>query len=269
MALLSRRRNPEGRMSLGDHLRELRRRVLWSALGIVLGGVLGWIYYNPLLNVLTAPMEEIRKARGNDSIGLNFGGLTQAFSVQLKVALFVGIIVSSPVWLYQVWAFIVPGLTKRERRTALAFIAAAVPLFLVGCALALHTMPRVVEVLFSFTPQGSFNFTNASDYLTFVTRFILAFGLAFLLPVLLVALNAAHVLPARVMLKGWRVAVMLIFLFAALMTPTPDAWTMLVLALPMVGLFYLAVGVAALLDRKRARSRPDWGDVPDDEASEL
>ncbi len=256
-------------MSLADHLRELRRRVLWSALGIVVGGVVGWIYYDWLLDLLTAPLDDIQRIRGDKSIGLNFGGLTQAFSVQLKVALFVGIIVSSPVWLYQIWAFIVPGLTKRERRTALAFIGAAVPLFLVGCGLALWTMPRVVEVLYGFTPPGSFNFTNASDYLTFVTRFILAFGLAFLLPVLLVALNVAHVLPARVMLKGWRVAVMLIFIFAALMTPTPDAWTMLVLALPMVGLFYLAVGVAALLDRRRARSDPDWSDLDDDEASPL
>lgn len=263
-------------MSLGDHLRELRRRVIWSLLGIVLGGVLGWFLYSWLLQRLTAPLNDIRAARHDHSIGLNFGGLTQPFSVQLKVSIFVGIIVSSPVWLYQIWAFIVPGLTKREKRTSLAFIGAAVPLFLAGCLLALRSMPRVVEVLYSFTPSGSFNFTNASDYLTFVTRFILAFGLAFLLPVLLVALNAAHVLPARVMLKGWRVAVMLIFLFAALMTPTPDAWTMLVLALPMVGLFYLAVGVAYLLDRRRAGARakesgerdvPD--DLPDDEASPL
>jgi sec-independent protein translocase protein TatC len=256
-------------MSLADHLRELRRRVVWSVLGLLAGAVVGWFVYTRLLDVLTAPIVHIQKARGDRSIGLNFSGLTQAFSVQLKVAIFVGIILSCPVWLYQIWAFIVPGLTKRERRTSMAFIAAAVPLFVAGCLLALWTMPRVVEVLYGFTPSGSFNFTNASDYLTFVTRFILAFGLAFLLPVLLVALNVAHVLPARVMIKGWRIAVMLIFVFAALMTPTPDAWTMLVLALPMVGLFYLAVGVSALLDRKRSKNDPDWRDVPDDEASPL
>lgn len=256
-------------MSLADHLRELRRRVVWVVLGIAVCGIVGWLTYNRLLDLLTAPLTHIAEQRHDNSIGLNFSGLTQAFSVQLKVSLFVGIIISSPLWLYQVWAFIVPGLTKRERRTAFAFIGAAVPLFLAGCYLAFWSMPNVVEVLYGFTPRGSFNFTNASDYLTFVTRFILAFGLAFLLPVLLVALNVAHVLPARIMLKGWRIAVMAIFVFAAVMTPTPDAWTMLVLAVPMVGLFYLAVGVSLLLDRRRAKGDPDWADVPDDEASPL
>jgi sec-independent protein translocase protein TatC len=110
---------------------------------------------------------------------------------------------------------------------------------------------------------------DAALYLTFVTRFILAFGLAFLLPVFLVGLNAAHVLPARIMLKGWRIAVILIFVFAAMMTPTPDAWTMLALAFPMVALFYAAVGIATLLDRRRTRREPEWTKVADDEASPL
>ena len=163
---------------------------------------------------------------------LNFAGVTTAFSLKLKVALFVGVLIASPVWLYQVWAFIVPGLTRREKRTAMAFVAAAVPLFLGGCYLATWALPKAVEVLLGFTPHGAANLQNASDYLDFVTRFILAFGLAFLLPVFLVVLNVAHVLPARVMIKGWRVAVMLIFVFSAMMTPTPDAWTMLAAGVP-------------------------------------
>jgi sec-independent protein translocase protein TatC len=202
-------------------------------------------------------------------VNINFGGITQPFTVQLQVALFVGVIVASPVWLYQVWGFIVPGLTKRERRTSMAFIGAAVPLFLLGCVLAAYAVPRAVEILLGFTPQGAANLPDAALYLTFVTRFILAFGLAFLLPVFLVGLNVAHVLPARIMLKGWRVAVLLIFLFAAMMTPTPDAWTMLALAFPMVGLYYAAVGVATLLDRRRTRREPEWAKVADDEASPL
>ncbi len=118
-------------------------------------------------------------------------------------------------------------------------------------------------------PQGAANLPDAALYLTFVTRFILAFGLAFLLPVFLVGLNVAHILPARIMLKGWRIAVILIFVFSAMMTPTPDAWTMLALALPMIGLFYAAVGVSMLLDKRRARREPEWAKVPDDEASPL
>jgi sec-independent protein translocase protein TatC len=268
MAILRRRRNLGGRMSLGDHLRELRRRFIVAAGAIAVGSVLGWVEYDSLFNRIMAPLRKVAAERGG-LVNINFGGITQPFTVQLQVALFVGVIVASPVWLYQVWGFIVPGLTKREKRTTVGFIGAAVPLFLAGCFFATQTVPRAVEVLLGFTPKGAANLPDAALYLTFVMRFILAFGLAFLLPVFLVGLNIAHVLPARIMLKGWRIAVMLIFVFAAMMTPTPDAWTMLVLAMPMVGLFFAAVGVATLLDRRRAHREPRWANVADDEASPL
>jgi sec-independent protein translocase protein TatC len=266
--LLSRRRNPDGRMSLGDHLRELRRRFIIAAVAIAIGSVLGWVEYNWLFNQIMAPLRKLAAER-HELINLNFNGITQPFTVHIQVALFVGVIVASPVWLYQVWGFIVPGLSKREKRTSLAFIGAAVPLFLLGCLFATQAVRNAVEVLLGFTPKGAANLADAALYLTFVTRFILAFGLAFLLPVFLVGLNVAHILPARIMLKGWRVAVILIFVFAAMMTPTPDAWTMLVLAMPMVAFFYAAVGVSTLLDKRRARNEPDWAKVADDEASPL
>jgi sec-independent protein translocase protein TatC len=268
MAALRRRRKTDGRMSLGDHLRELRRRLAVVAVAIAAGSVLGWVEYDRLFEAIMAPMRKIA-AEHQGLVNINFGGITQPFTVQLQVAIFIGVIVASPVWLFQVWGFIVPGLTKRERRTTVAFIGAAVPLFLLGCFFGTVTVSRAVEVLLGFTPKGAANLPDAALYLTFVTRFILAFGLAFLLPVFLVGLNVAHILPARVMLKGWRIAVMLIFVFAAMMTPTPDAWTMLVLALPMVGLFYAAVGVSTLLDRRRARREPEWAKLDDDEASPL
>jgi sec-independent protein translocase protein TatC len=268
MAVLRRKSKTDGRMSLGDHLRELRRRFVIAASAIAVGSVLGWIGYDRLFTAIMAPLRKMAEER-DGLVNINFGGITQPFTVQLQVALFVGVIVASPVWLFQVWGFIVPGLTKREKRTSMAFIGAAVPLFLAGCFLAAKAVPNAVEVLLGFTPQGAANLPDAALYLTFVTRFILAFGLAFLLPVFLVGLNVAHVLPARIMLKGWRVAVLLIFVFAAMMTPTPDAWTMLALAFPMVALFFAAVGVASLLDRRRARREPDWSKVADDEASPL
>ncbi len=268
MATLRRKRNTDGRMSLGDHLRELRRRFLVAAGAVVVGSVLGWFEYDWLFDQIMAPLRRIAAQR-DGLVNINFGGITQPFTVQMQVALFVGVIVASPVWLFQVWGFIVPGLTKREKRTSVAFIAAAVPLFLAGCLLATKVVPIAVEVLLEFTPKGAVNLPDAALYLTFVTRFILAFGLAFLLPVFLVGLNVAHVLPARIMIKGWRIAVILIFVFAAMMTPTPDAWTMLLLALPMVGLFFAAVGVATLLDRRRGRHEPGWAKVADDEASPL
>lgn len=256
-------------MSLADHLRELRNRLLVCVLAVVVGGVVGWIQYKPLLYFLEQPLRSIEGRDGWGQVGLNYQGITTPFGLQLTVALWLGVILASPVWLYELWAFIVPGLTKKEKRMAMAFIAAAVPLFFAGCALANYVLPTAVRVLLEFTPEGQWNLIPADQYLAFVTRFILAFGLAFLLPVLLVALNVAHVLPAHLMLKGWRIAVIMNFVFAAMMTPTPDAWTMIALALPMCGLYFGAYGVAWLIDRRRAKNRPDWSALADDEASPL
>lgn len=255
-------------MSLGDHLREFRNRVIVAAVAICLASVVGWIYYDQLVLRLTEPLRLSAAARHANVI-LSFQDVTGAFSLKLKVAFFVGIILASPVWLWQIWAFIVPGLHKRERNTALAFILAAVPLFLLGCWGALYALPKAIEVLLEFTPMGASNILPADYYLTWVTRFILSFGLAFLLPVLLVALNVIHVLPASLMLKGWRIAVVLIFTFAAMMTPTPDPWTMFALALPLVGLYFGAYAVARVIDARRARRRPSYGHLADDEASDI
>ncbi len=258
-------------MSLGDHLRELRRRVLIAATAILLGAILGWWKYQPIFDQISKPIYDVARERGASIATLNFANPTDSFSIAITVGLFVGLVVSSPVWLFQIWGFILPGLTKRERRTSLVFIGAAVPLFLGGCALAFATLPKVIGALLSFTPAAASNILPVDVYLNFVLRFILAFGLAFLLPVFMVGLNAAGVLPARIMVKSWRPAIFLIFLFAAIMTPSPDAWSMVALALPMIILYFLAVGVSFLLDRRKARRDPttSWQDVPDDQASEL
>lgn len=256
-------------MSLGDHLRELRNRLTIAAVAILIGGVVGWIYYDRILNALTQPLYDIAKQRHSGVVNINFSGMTDAFSIQINVSLFVGLLLASPVWLMQIWGFIVPGLTKKEKRVARLFIVAAVPLFIAGCAVAFFIVPRAVAVLLSFTPPGAYNLQQATDYLNFVLKFIVAFGLAFLLPVFMVALNLVNVLSAKNMVKAWRPSVMVIFVFAAVMTPTPDPWSMLVLAAPMVLLYFSAVGVCTLLDRRKSKETPDWLDVPDDEASSL
>src|SRR5664279_1176503 len=152
MAVLRHKRKTDGRMSLGDHLRELRRRFVIAASAIAVGSVIGWVEYARLFDAIMAPLREVARER-HGLVNINFGGITQPFTVQLQVALFIGVIVASPVWLYQVWGVIVPGLTKREKRTAIAFIGAAVPLFLGGCFFATQTVPRAVEVLLGFTPK--------------------------------------------------------------------------------------------------------------------
>lgn len=258
-------------MPLREHLRELRQRILKAGLAVMVGAVVGWFLYDPVYEALQRPIEEVRRSRPGELITLNLDQVATSFNLQLRMAFYIGIVLSSPIWLYQLWAFIVPGLTKRERRRAMGFAAAGVPLFLTGLGLAWLVLPNAVRFLTNFTPRGTSNVINASDYLAFVTQIMLAFGIAFVVPLLLVALNMAGVLSAISLAKGWRVAVFLCFLFAAIASPTPDAGSMLALAFPMVGLYMVAVGIAWFNDRRRERRRAaeGFGDLSDDEASPL
>ncbi|WP_090031006.1 twin-arginine translocase subunit TatC [Cellulomonas marina] len=241
-------------MPLRAHLRELRRRVVLAALGLVVGAVVGWFLYEPVIQLLSAPLNQAAEARGGLVI-LNYAGVATSVDVAVKVSLFLGVLLSSPWWIYQLWAFVTPGLTRTEKRYAIGFVAAAVPLFLAGAATAAWALPNAVRILTDFTPDGAGNVIDAQLYLSFVMRLILAFGLAFLLPVVLTGLNLANLLQGRSMLKGWRWAIMLAFTFSAVMTPTPDAITMIVLALPICGLYFAAVGLALLHDRRVDRRR--------------
>lgn len=239
-------------MPLRDHLLELRTRVGRAAIGILLGAVVGWLLYPTVFSMLQAPVVEIQEDRGL-LIGLNFGGVLAAFDMQVKVSLFVGVLLSSPWWVYQLWAFIIPGLTRRERVVTVGFLAAGVPLFLTGAFLAWALLPQAVGVLTGFTPSDAFNLISAQEYLTFVMRMVLAFGVGFLLPAVMVALTMVGLVEGRTWLRGWRVAVMLAFLFGAVATPTGDAISMLVLAVPITMLYFLAVGIGIVLDRRRER----------------
>ncbi len=239
-------------MPLLAHLRELRKRVVLAALGLVVGAVVGWFCYTPVFEALQQPLLDAATEAGKD-VRLNFTGLASALDMQIKVSLFLGVLITSPWWLYQLWAFVTPGLTSKERRYAVGFLGAAVPLFAGGAFMAWLMLPRAVTILTDFVPDGASNLTDAQGYLSFVMRLILAFGIACVLPVVLVALNFVGLMSARTLLTGWRWAVFLVFLFSAVMTPTPDAITMIIVAIPMCLLYFAAVGVAALHDRRVAR----------------
>jgi len=262
-------------MPLREHLRELRTRLFKAGVAVLLGAVIGWFLYPRVYEALQEPILQIRADRlrqnPTDVVTLSFDQVATSFNLQLRMSFYIGIVLSSPVWLYQLWAFIVPGLTKREKRYSMGFVGAAVPLFLAGIALAWKVLPNAIKFLTAFTPVGTANIINASDYFTFVLQIILAFGIAFVIPLLLVALNFAGVLTAVAMAKAWRVAVFLCFLFAAVASPTPDAGSMLALAFPMVGLYLLAVAIAWVNDRRRSRraAADGFGDLSDDEASPL
>jgi sec-independent protein translocase protein TatC len=256
-------------MPLREHLRELRNRLVKAGIAVLVGGVVGWFLYNPLLSALIAPITTHRA--GGGITGLNFPGAVDPFNIKLKISTFTGLVIASPVWLYQLWAFIVPGLTRREKRYAIGYVAAAVPLFLAGVGLAWLVLPNALHFFFSLTPANGSNLIDADSYLSFVTQIILAFGVAFVVPLLLVALNMVGMVSALTLAKGWRIAVFLTFLFAAVASPTPDAGSMLALAFPMVGLYMIAVGICWFNDRRRARRAvaEGFGGLSDDEASPL
>lgn len=258
-------------MPLKDHLLEFRNRLMVAAAAIVLGAIVGWYLYPDVFAQLKSPFTKYEQANPDSLVSLNFANATSALSTRISLSIWTGVIISCPIWLWQIWAFILPGLTKKEKRLSLAFFASAVPLFLVGCLVAYWTLPKALLILFGFTPDDASNIQQASDYFTFVTRFIFAFGISWLLPVFLVGLCAIGVLSGRALLRQWRVAVLLIFIAAAVITPTPDPFTMFLMAGPLCLLYFIATGIGLVLDRRRVESGEveDYSDLADDEASPL
>ena len=241
-------------MPLLDHIREFRSRLLKSILGIFVFATFGWYFYQKIVRLLTLPFCDLGAANqpSEGQCGdLYVNGILGPFNLQVKIARLSGLIFSAPMWIYQIWAFITPALHKRERRVTIAFVSVATPLFSCGTYLAYLILPHAVDVLLGFTPNNLGNLIRFDEYLDFVLRLILIFGIAFILPLFLVALNLLGVLSGKAILKPWRLAVFLCFVFTATFTPTPDPITMTLLAIPLC-LLYFASGIFALLvDKKR------------------
>ena len=247
---------PGGRMPLLEHFRELRNRVVKSALAISLGSLIGWFFYNEIITKLAEPVCDLRAAQqsGAASCGaLYINGVLGPLNLQIKVAILSGIIITAPLWLYQLWAFIAPALHRKEKRNSILFFAAATPFFGVGAYLGYTILPVAVRVLFGFTPTSLANLVKFDDYLDFVLRVILLFGIAFELPVFLVTFNFIGFLSGKSILKPWRIWVFGICLFVAGFTPSADPLSMLALALPLILLYLMAGGIALLNDRRRER----------------
>ncbi|KAF0848722.1 twin-arginine translocase subunit TatC [Nocardia caishijiensis] len=242
-----------GTMPLSGHLREARRRATRAAVSLLVGIVLGFVLSDQILDILRAPVEELARTR---QASLNYDTVTGAFDLELKIALFSGVILSSPVWLRELFAYITPGLTRRERAHVLGFSAAAVPLFVAGCAFGFQIFPRMVGVLVGFSADQDSTILNASYYVDFVMKIVLATGLAFVLPALLVMLNFLGIVSARTLRGSWRIIVVTIVVFSALITPAADVLSMFLVAVPMSALFGAALAIATLHDRRSAR-HPD------------
>ncbi|MEY3685851.1 MAG: hypothetical protein RJB00_801 [Actinomycetota bacterium] len=252
-----------GTMPLLDHLRELRKRIIRAAFFILIFSILGFVYYNQIITTLAEPVCDLKLAQssGSNNCGSLFiSGVLGPLNLQVKVAFLTGVIVSAPFWLYQFWAFIAPALHRKERRKSVLFIIAATPFFTLGAALAYYILPIAIRVLFGFTPDSLNNLVRFDDYLSFVLRIILIFGLAFELPVFLVSLNLIGVLSGRGILKPWRFAIFGITVFVAAFSPTADPLSMAALALPLIVFYFGAGGIALLVDKKRDKKSKQIGD---------
>ncbi|MFI8086863.1 twin-arginine translocase subunit TatC [Streptomyces sp. NPDC086080] len=272
-------RDPEGRMPLAEHLRELRNRLAKALLAIVLVTVVAAFFYNDIINFFTDPVlksvgcgqsfEELSRSRDESQpcAMITINGLLTPFTLALKVSLMAGIVFAAPVWLYQLWAFVAPGLHRHEKKYAYAFVATGFPLFLGGAYFAYRVLPTTAKVLIDFTPGNVDNLLPLDDLLDLVTRMVVVFGLSFELPLLLIMLNFTGALTGQRMLGWWRGMIMGITLFAAIATPSTDPLTMIALAGPIWILYFAAVLVALLNDRRKRRIEA-MGPA-DDEASEL
>ncbi len=263
----------DGKMSLIQHLRELRRRLVVSVIVIVIGFIVGFVYYDEISRILTNPytstVQRLAREQGVRSVPV-VSGVATPFLLQMKVSLVSAIVLASPVWLYQIWAFIMPGLHRTERKWTILFAAIAGPLFLAGVALGYYVLPKGLAVLIGFTPDQVTNLVDLNGYLSFILRILLVFGISFEIPLFVVLLNLAGVVQAR-HLARWRSWIIFgTFIFAAVATPSTDPITMLMLATPMTVLFLISEQIARFVDRRRGRAgTSDYAEYDDDEASPI
>ncbi|WP_308421660.1 twin-arginine translocase subunit TatC [Microbacterium album] len=247
------------RMSLAGHLMELRRRLMIAAIGLVVGMVIAFIVTDPVIDFLLRPIELVAGELGDDFTRLTYTGPTSAFDMRLRISFAIGIVLSAPVWLWQIWAYVMPGLTRREVRYTVGFMAAAIPLFFGGCVVAVMLLPNVLLVMASFVPDAQFasQFYESSGYYDFVFKMITIVGIAFVLPVFLVALNLAGVVDGRAVLKGWRPAFVIALVFGMLASPPADMVTMLILAVILFALYMAAAVVCLAFDRRKRKRDPE------------
>ena len=242
-------------MPLAGHLIELRKRLVISAAALLIGMVVAFLITDPIISFVTEPIRVVARERGDNFAALNFGTVTAAFDMRMRIAFSIGIFLAAPIWLWQIWAFIMPGLTKKEIRYTVGFVAAAVPLFFAGCYVGVMVMPHIVELMWGFTPKGAANLYNAQDYYDFVFKLMLVIGVSFIIPVFLVALNFAGIMSGRAILKAWRVAILIACLFAALATPAADVVSMLMLAGILVVLYFAAALLSLVFDRRKHKQQ--------------
>jgi sec-independent protein translocase protein TatC len=272
---LRREQDPEGWASLVAHIREIRSRLVKMGLALAAGTSAGFVFFGPAWRVIERPLcsTVIRGHTGCHTLGVNqlvLDGPLDSFYLRVKVALIVGVILSSPVWLYQTWAFIAPGLYTRERRWGQLFLGTAIPLFLAGVALAYWSLGRTMRYLLSLTPHGIQNLVQVDQYMSFVITVLVAYGVAFEVPLLIIMLNVAGILTHERFRKRRRLIILVVFLIGGVANPSPDPLTMVILGGGCAALVEAAELVVWSNDRRRARRNPSpYAGLADNELSPL
>jgi sec-independent protein translocase protein TatC len=248
---------PDGAMTLFEHLRELRYRLVIAVGAILIGMILSFVFYDQLFEVLRRPYDiaiaSLKEKNPDQVTDLVNIGLASPFVLMLKVCLVSGLVLTAPIWLYQLWSFIVPGLLAKEKKWALIFIGTATPLFLAGVVTGYVIMPKGIAVLLGFTQDGVANLQNINDFLSFMLRLMVVFGIAFLIPLVVLMLNIVGVIKASQLSKARTYVIFGTFVFGAVATPSTDPFSMLALAIPMAILFLVAEALAHVLDRRKAK----------------
>jgi len=262
-------------MSLIEHLRELRRRVIIAAIAVGVGTAVAFALHAHVQHFITRPYCDLPTRYRFDPhrCALIVSGVLDPFTVTLRLSLYAGLLLSSPIWLWQVWQFVTPGLYQRERRWALIFVGSSVALFVAGAATAYVTLPNGLRFLLGFatTSSGLTSLLTFSSYLSYFTAMVLVFAVSFEFPLFVIMLNLANVVSFDRLKRWTRGIIFGIFVFAAVATPSQDPFTMIALAAPMCILYGVALGVASLHDRRVARrgDTSPYADLADDELSPL
>jgi sec-independent protein translocase protein TatC len=266
---LKRQSNPDGRMPLMDHLRELRNRVVKMALAVLVGAGVAWAFYNRIWSFVQRPYcQAVGYCKVNvPGHSLILSGVMDGFYLHIKVSIIAGIVVTSPIWLYQLWAFIAPGLYSKEKRWTYLFMGTAVPLFALGCFFAFIAMSRGLKFFIGMS-GGLTNLFTADTYIGYWIAIIIGFGLCFEVPLFLVILNLARVITHERFRKWRRLIIFLVFVFAGIASPSPDPLTMLLLGGVVAVLVEVAEVIIFLNDRRYNRLHPDLNaNLADDELS--
>ncbi len=244
---------PDDTMTLTEHLGELRARIIRSALAVTVGMVIIVAFYDQVLDFLLEPYKQLCKDKGADFCDpeLFIFSPTEGLSTRLRIGMYGGIILALPVILWQVWRFIVPALNAKEKKYAIPFVVSSMALFIAGGALAYYTIGQALDFLISWSGSDVSQVFSVSSYVSLIGLMIFAFGIGFLLPVLIVFLQLVGAVQPRSLLKGWRFALVGIAVTAAVITPSGDPITMAMLGVPMMILYFVAVLIGWLVLRRR------------------